>query len=503
MNSSAGNGVTGERWFPRCMSTQHPDNVLAPDFAGDGAALTTQDEVRETYFAFATLGCDEQLWDLEGKEVDTFLPEKLLGSHPDFFERFPLGERVFLTVRLPNPAADPIRAKLLIESLHGLPRHADVSRQFYGRERPPVFEVILPMTTSARELDLIRRYYQQFVARMTEITLGPTEAPLGTWLGPVAPRSIDVIPLLETKRSLLAAGLLARDHAITSELATMRVFVGRSDPALRHGMVSAALLVDVALDQLDHVGSQMNVRIFPIVGLGSAPFRGGLRPDSVERVLRMYPGGQTFTIQSAFKYDNDRDTAASAIQRIKATPRSAARPIADEPRALAIIDRCSRRYRTELGGVMPLVDIVAPRVPRRRARVKHYGAFAYARARSGLALPRAIPFCASMYSLGLPPEILGLSALDADDRTWLRERAPALIEEIGDALRFYDDRALELIPAEMSRDIGHAICHFEVGPRDQAHADITGRVRTALRDGAPERIDELILNAAAIRGFLG
>src|SRR5438046_6866750 len=55
--------------IPRCMSTQHPDNVAMPFFA-QGAPLTAEDEVREAYYAFSHLGCDEQMWDFEGKEVD-------------------------------------------------------------------------------------------------------------------------------------------------------------------------------------------------------------------------------------------------------------------------------------------------------------------------------------------------------------------------------------------------------------------------------------------------
>ena len=56
------------------MSTQHPDNVTTPFFA-TGALLTPDDEVSEAYYAFSHLGCDEQMWDFEGKEVDEHVVE--------------------------------------------------------------------------------------------------------------------------------------------------------------------------------------------------------------------------------------------------------------------------------------------------------------------------------------------------------------------------------------------------------------------------------------------
>jgi len=63
--------------IPRCMSTQHPDNVQVPFFA-EHSDLGGDDEIREAFYAYADLGCDEQMWDVEGKEVDAFVVKKLL-----------------------------------------------------------------------------------------------------------------------------------------------------------------------------------------------------------------------------------------------------------------------------------------------------------------------------------------------------------------------------------------------------------------------------------------
>src|SRR5438552_343539 len=109
------------------MSTQHPDNVAMPFFA-QSAPLTAEDEVREAYYAYSELGCDEQMWDFEGKEVDNFVVEKLLTTYGDYFHRETLGQHIRLTPRVPNPRIERAAAKGLLEVLHSLPRHSDAAR---------------------------------------------------------------------------------------------------------------------------------------------------------------------------------------------------------------------------------------------------------------------------------------------------------------------------------------------------------------------------------------
>src|SRR2546430_10738112 len=179
------------------MSTQHPDNVAMPFFA-QSAPLTAEDEVREAYYAFSNLGCDEQMWDFEGKEVDGHVVGKLLSTYESFFAEHPIGESVHLTPRIPNPALEPMQAKIVLEVLQSLPRHADIARVFYQRERPPIVELIHPMTTSARELDRVREYYERFVAGMEQVTLGADEQPLGAWFGRFSPPTVRMIPSSRT-----------------------------------------------------------------------------------------------------------------------------------------------------------------------------------------------------------------------------------------------------------------------------------------------------------------
>src|SRR6266542_1655433 len=482
------------------MSTQHPDNVTTPFFA-TGALLTPDDEVREAYYAFSHLGCEEQMWDFEGKEVDEHVVEKLLTTYDDYFATHRLGEDVFLTPRIPNQVFEPAQAKIVLEVLHSLPRHADLARIFYKGERPPILELIYPMTTSARDLDRVNAYYERFVAGMEQVVLEMDEQPLGSWFGRFAPATIRMIPLIEDREHLLAADDLVRTYLAGKDLDHVRVFIARSDPALNYGYVAAVLLALVALDRLDALERQLDIPIYPIIGVGSVPFRGGLSPVTTDRYLRTYPSVHTATIQSAFKYDHPMGDVRAAIDKINAHRRAPPLPVAADPRTFSVLERVTARYQSEIAELAEIVNRLAPSVPRRRLRKLHVGLFGYSRESAGLTLPRAISFCASLYSLGLPPEVLGRAAVDDSDWTWLCAAVPELIDELRDAVRFLDPNGWGWLPPLVSESVDRA--RTLVGAdHDPAHAEIASHVRKAAASGSSQ-IGELMLRAATVRRFLG
>ncbi|GBC85560.1 Phosphoenolpyruvate carboxylase [bacterium HR11] len=492
-----------DRRVPRCMSTQHPDNVTVPFFA-QGPVMEGVDEIREAYYAFSHLGCDEQMWDFEGKEVDEFVVEKLLTTYESFFRLFPLGRAVYLTVRVPNPAVDKAQGKILLEVLQAIPRAYDVARLFYGEGIAPIFEIIFPMTTSAEELNRVLRYYQVFVTGKEETALIPGDRPLREWIGEFHPKTIQVIPLVEDKASLLQADAIVGNYLRDKDLPYQRVFLARSDPALNYGMLAAALLVKVALHRLDRLERAVGIPIYPILGAGSAPFRGNFRPDTVERYLKEHPSVQTFTIQSAFKYDHPAPAIVQAIETIKRTPRGEPWPIESEPRVLDLIERTSACYQRQVQRLAPLVNTVAPFVPRRRARKLHIGLFGYSRNIGGVSLPRAIPFCAALYALGLPPEILGLADLRPEDRDLIRRVYPHWETDLGDALRYLNEDAFSLLPPSEVEETRKALRRLRVDfAPDPVHRDITSKILQKLQARSLEGLSDLILQAAWVRRFLG
>ena len=482
---------------PKCMSTQHPDNVTSPFFA-ENAELQGDDEIQEAYYAFSHLGCDEQMWDCEGKEVDAFVVKKLLTKYEAFFAETRLGRDAFITLRVPNPTVERTEAKVLLETLEGIPRSFDAAKLFYGDDVPPVFEVILPMADSAVSIDRIYSYYRDFVVGKQSKPFRDGGATIAEWIGEFHPSKINVIPLFETMEHMLGAHDVVREYLKDKDVEYQRVFLARSDPAMNYGQVSAVLVNKIALQRLYRLSQEMGVRLYPIVGVGSAPFRGNLRPDNVDGVIREYPSTHTFTIQSAFKYDNPPEQVREAVRRLR-DRETGIPPEVDEERCLEVIEKYSAEYARQVETLAPLINHLARSVPSRRKRKLHIGLFGYSRSMGATTLPRAIKFTAALYSLGLPPELLGLNALTREDIQFVNEAYVNFEDDLRDAVR-YLNLDTGLVPEELSRKVKE--CPGIV-PVDEEHKELTSHVAASVKQNGIEDLSEYVLRAASLRRFLG
>ncbi len=483
--------------IPRCMSTQHPDNACVPFFASS-MVLAGEDEIREAYYAYSHLGCDEQMWDVEGKEIDTHVVKKLLTYYPDYFRQKVLGQDVRLTLRVPNPTVETAEAKILLETLESIPRSYDAARIFYDRDVAPIFEVILPMTTSARCIDRVYRYYTDHIVNRQVRHIREGDITIEEWIGRFFPARVEVIPLFEDVPTMLKAADIVEEYLSDKGVEDQRVFLARSDTAMNYGLVSAALANKIALMRFNELSARIGVRLHPILGMGSAPFRGGLSPRTAERVGREYPSVVTFSIQSAFKFDYPIDEVRAACKHLRARAIGPADSINVE-RALSIIERYSRAYRGTVTELAPHINRIAKHIPARRARKLHVGLFGYARELDGVTLPRAISFTCALYSLGLPPELIAFDALDRDDLQFVCESYPSFRVKVEDALRFTDfDGPL------MTDRLRAALrdSDFEI-PADEEHLSLIRRIRHDDALGNLAHIGDYVLRAALVRRFLG
>lgn len=240
----------------------------------------------------------------------------------------------------------------------------------------------------------------------------------------------------------------------------MRLFIARSDPAMNYGMLSAVLLAKYALSTAGKLSQELGIPIYPIIGVGSLPFRGHMNPENYQRVMEEYEGVHTFTIQSAFKYDYSEEQVKGAISHIN-------REEVKEPKILSmeeekvikeIIERYTARYQPVIEAMADLINSVALHLPRRRARKLHISLFGYARSTGKVILPRAITFVGSLYSIGLPPEIIGISVLGS-----LNENQWNVLEDNYKFLRNDLQRASEFINWEgISSLSAHGLLSEEV-----------------------------------------
>ncbi len=483
---------------PRVMSTQHPDNVTLPFFA-ETQDMSGDDEIQEAYYAFSHLGCDEQMWDSEGKEIDDFVVRKLLTRYPHFFRDKILGRDVFLTLRIPNPSIERDEAKVVIETLESIPRSRDIANLFYGDEISPIFEVILPMTTSSDELNRIYYFYKNFIYGRQHQQIFEGDITVARWIGEFKPEGINVIPLFEDMEHMLEAHNILSSYIKDKDLSYVRVFLARSDPAMNYGMIGAILCNKIALQRLRRLSEKEGIKIYPILGAGSPPFRGNLTPYTVEEVLSEYPEVETFTVQSAFKYDNPVEDVISAIKLLKSFKRRPFRDI-DEEVCIRLIGKVSQEYQKQIEHLAPLINEVAQHIPRRRMRKLHVGLFGYSRSLGRIRLPRAIGFCCACYSIGLPPEIIGLNALDSEDIIYLKDIYVNFEKDMEKALRYFNPECLEIIPSVVRGALRNEFFDYEP---DMVHRAITSRIISRLKENNKEGLMDMIVEAAHVRRFLG
>jgi phosphoenolpyruvate carboxylase len=484
--------------IPRVMSTQHPDNVTMPFFAHN-SVLAGEDEVQEAYYAYSHLGATEQMWDSEGKEVDNFVVEKLLSKYERFFRQKRLGRDVFLTLRVPNPDVERTQAKVLLETLESVSRNFDIAAAFYGEEVAPIFEVILPMTTSARSLNRVYYYYRDFVVGKQDRPFYNSDLKISDWIGAFKPETINVIPLIEDRESMLSAHAIVEEYLKDKKVEYQRVFLARSDPAMNYGLVSSVLLNKIALQNLWNLGEKISVEILPIIGVGSVPFRGNFRPTNIHNCLGEYPSVQTFTTQSAFKFDYPEKIVMDAIEEVNGKKRKHPRFVEVE-QSLKIIEKSSKEYEKDVRLLVPLINRIAPLVPARRKRKLHIGLFGYSRNVGEFSLPRAIGFCAALYSVGLPPEILGLKALTGRDLEYLQDTYVKFEEDMKHALRYYNPDVLNILPPALKKRLRLDLFEYEI---QEEHRQITSRIIDALRNNRLENLERNIVEAGWERRFLG
>ncbi len=499
-----------QRKIPATMATQHPDHAAIPYWHTE-AFISTQDESEETFMAFSELGITEYKWDWEGKLVDESILERLFSKHFEFFKKNPLGIDTFLTFRLPNPKVETEfrigRAFMNLAS-------AASAAQHFKLPSPPLFEVILPMTETAEEMIMIQEAYQD----MHKLT-----HPLYRLEGILTnPR---IIPLFEDVNTIINADQILRKYLKYHQKAFkklppyMRPYVARSDPALNFGIVPTVLAIKIALSRFKKLEKEVKIPMYPIIGAATLPFRGGLNPEKIEKFAKEYAGIRTTTIQSAFRYDFPKATVKKAITKLHKllTKEPVIIPEAEQQTLIKLIPVFEKSYQQIIEKIAPIINQVATFLPARRERVQHTGLYGYSRGVGEVKLPRAIGFTAALYSVGIPPELIGTgrglqNAKENGQLDLVKKYYLYIKEDLIEAGKYLNKENLQKLATfdqiwtQVITDIKdiEQIFGVKLGPQtaaDKKHQDLTSDILTKLL--ANKNTQDLIIKAALIRRSLG
>lgn len=501
------------RKIPATMATQHPDNSGKAYFTGK-RFISAKDEIEECYRCFLELGVEEYMWDWEGKFVDEAVIDRLYNQHHDFFQKTQIGKDVFLTFRIPN---------IWIESSHKLPRafmnllSAEKAAKTYNFHSPPLFEVILPMTTSSSQLIYLQKAFAK-IAKATEDIFD-----LKTDL-----KILEVIPLFEEFDVMANSKEILHEYVkfLREECNHLpeyiRIFTARSDPALNAGFLPAKLATKIALNNYHEFEDETGIEVHPWVGGGCLPFRGGINPENIDPIIDEYRGVSTLTIQSAFRYDYDLDEVKKAIKKLnKELPKNRKKyerlSKSEAEDVKSFCQKITKFYKPVIESIADVINAVSAKLPSHRERVQHVGLFGYSRGMGKVKLPRAINFTGALYSIGVPPELIGSGralkyAKEIGILPLIERLCPYLRQDFAHAGHYLnrenldflckENKSWKLVRDEIS-DI-EEILGIKIGPEKThhfIHRNFTSNIYHRLKLG--EDFADDALKAAEIRKSLG
>jgi len=465
------------------MCTQHPDSTIK---------VGVSEEVDEAIVSFTLYGCDEVMVDFEGKLTPYAQPKDIVvKAHETGLE---IGAKLFITPRIPNPELEEVdRSMLALEAV--------MLANYYSwslAELQAVKWIILPMVEDVKSALFVQRVIEKKARIMKDELKVKVDTMRLVPLIEDAAHQLNIEKMLTTFYSAVAEGgePEGEDNGI-------RVFLGISDSAVRHGHVASSIALRIALVKIWSL-SERGYKINPIVGSGTPPFRGAMNsPELVELEAKQFRGYHTVTIQSAVRYDAPLSSYLHVKRKLLENLGQKPQPsIANDEDALQVVNEASTSYREVVSRHIDKIARVASLIPVTRERVPWK---AYGRALEGkngriYRVPRAIVYTASWYTLGLPPLLLDSSFLlkSIKQETFdgvILKLVPGLIDELKfEAQFFHPPTAANNLGERTVKEAIELLDHLGVDPRAE------GSYAMLLREAEKE---PYILALGKLRGFLG
>ncbi|QBP18079.1 phosphoenolpyruvate carboxylase [Acetilactobacillus jinshanensis] len=499
------------RKIPNVMGSQHPDNARAPFFQ-KSPMVNSFNEMKEAYEDFKTLDTDESMWDWEGKYADGTVLDHLIADHYDFFKKHPLGKDKFLTFRFPNIWQEP--GYNIMQAMTTMLTAEDFTHDLHFNR--PSIEAILPMTQNAKQIIITQEKFESLAKYKTE-SFSKGHYKNNPYIG--------MIPLFENFDVQLSIPKILTDYIkmyhehFHRHLKYMRVFLACSDTALGNGFLNSILGNKIALTRIGQFSHQIHMPIFPIAGSGSTIFRGGLSPVRIDRYTREYPGLKTATAQSAFRYDYPLERVVKpAIKHLRHNLQHndfQVIPKADEKTLIKIAKESSIEYHKTLDPLVKDLQPVFSSFPKRRYRHPTVGILSYSRDVDGFKMPRAITYSGSFYSVGIPPEILGvgktLAKLSDHEKAVLMKYYPDMKADFELLMHYFSQSALNELEAknsawkEVEKDVQGITKTFGIqpGPKNSSEAKECQLASELINATDSKTITWLINRQGLLRHFLG
>ncbi|MEM4949108.1 MAG: phosphoenolpyruvate carboxylase [Candidatus Jordarchaeales archaeon] len=526
---------------PAVMITQNPD------FASTYVPLSEEPDEAVMFLSPADEGghgFDELMVDFEGKMTPC---NQVVSIVSRLAEKGVLqSTRVKVTPRMPAGNAAGLRRTSI---LHSIIEANYIAHQYFGSNivEEAVYPVVNGDVRSLVRLETNFNIIKNYIVENENMQ-----------------RTVDVedlrlIPLLDELNLMLNAAAIASSyisaHEIMhsqGEIEKLRIYLSRELISTKFGMVSSVLTIRLALSKLREISESSSIPVYPILEFSSLPLRGNIGHGQKDLILKTYSGISTVALSPSVVYDSEGKRTPNLVKLLKEELHGKRNlPEFSEEEETQIKEMTAvfaHEYIKTISKASKVLEKLAPLVPDRREAVVNkavevaskeleclkFGA--KASTPEPFSIPPPVKYTALMYTLGVPPELIGVGrAINILEKKMknaiehLLDFYPSLETDISSSWRCLClDAARKVFPEQFISDIAEDVKFIKdfLSPEEECslpHRAITmmfseyaalksmheGSLRNSelkefVRDGGVEEVArQLILHGGRIRRALG